>query len=115
MDHPKFVIKSRDDAFHFHLTASNGEIILVSQRYASIVGAEGGIASVKANAPIEERYERRRSRKDEPYFVLKAPNGEVIGTSEMYGSGAAMENGIAAVQRSAPRAGIEAWGAGDRE
>jgi len=110
MQNPKFVIKSRDDQFHFHLLASNGEIILVSQMYASLGAAENGIASVKVNAPIEERYERRRSRQEEPYFVLKAPNGEIIGTSEMYASGAAMENGMAAVQRAAPGAGVERWG-----
>jgi uncharacterized protein YegP (UPF0339 family) len=112
MQHPKFVMKSRDGAYHFHLTASNGEIILVSQKYASLTGAENAIASVKANAPVDERYERRRSRKEEPYFVLKASNGEVIGTSEMYASSAAMENGMAAVQRAAPGAGVERWGEG---
>jgi uncharacterized protein YegP (UPF0339 family) len=61
---------------------------------------------------IEERFERRRSRRDEPYFVLKAANGEVIGTSEMYGLGAAMENGMFAVRRAAEVAGVERWGEG---
>jgi uncharacterized protein YegP (UPF0339 family) len=98
MQHPKFVIQSSDGEFRFHLTASNGEIILVSQRYATVAGAERGVGSVKVHAPAAERYERRRSRRDEPYFVLKA----------------AMENGIASVQRSAPVAGIETWGAGQR-
>ena len=39
-----------------------------------------------------------------PYFVLKAANGEVIGTSEEYSSVGAMENGIAAVRQAAPMA-----------
>jgi hypothetical protein len=38
------------------------------------------------NAARDERHERRTSRADEPYFVLKAANGEIIGTSEMYSS-----------------------------
>jgi uncharacterized protein YegP (UPF0339 family) len=112
MQHPKFVIQKRDGAFHFHLTASNGEIVLVSQKYASPGAAQSGVTLVKVNAAVEERFERRRSRRDEPYFVLKAANGEILGTSEMYASGAAMENRIAAVQRAATGAGVERWGEG---
>ncbi|SDQ11243.1 YegP family protein [Microbacterium sp. cf332] len=41
------------------------------------------------------------------YFVLKAPNGEVIATSEMYNSKAAALNGANAVKIYAPTANIE--------
>ena len=40
-------------------------------------------------------------------FDLKAGNGEVIATSEVYASEAACMNGIASVQKNAPLAGIE--------
>lgn len=40
-------------------------------------------------------------------FDLKAGNGEVIATSEVYNSEAACKNGIASVQKNAPVAGIE--------
>ncbi len=40
-------------------------------------------------------------------FDLKAGNGEVIATSEVYSSEAACRNGIASVQKNAPVAGIE--------
>jgi uncharacterized protein YegP (UPF0339 family) len=40
----------------------------------------------------------------EPYFVLKAANGQIIGTSEMYSSAAALETGIASVKANAPTA-----------
>ena len=40
------------------------------------------------------------------HFVLKAGNGEIIGTSEMYSSAAAMEKGIASVKTNAPGAKI---------
>ncbi len=40
-------------------------------------------------------------------FDLKAGNGEVIATSEVYSSEAACKNGIASVQKNAPVAGIE--------
>ena len=66
-----------------------------------------GINSVRSNAPHEDRYERRTSRRDEPYFVLKAQNGEVIGTSEMYSSSAARDDGIRSVMHNAPIATLE--------
>ena len=40
-------------------------------------------------------------------FDLKAGNGEVIATSEVYESEAACRNGVASVQKNAPAAGVE--------
>ena len=40
-------------------------------------------------------------------FDLKAGNGEVIATSEVYSSDAACKNGIASVQKNAPVAAVE--------
>lgn len=59
------------------------------------------------NALLDNRFERKRSVRDEPYFVLKAANGEPIGVSEMYSSPAAMENGIESVKHNVPDARIE--------
>jgi uncharacterized protein YegP (UPF0339 family) len=63
-----------------------------------------GIDSVRKNSPAAARYERKTSVKSEPYFVLTAPNGQAIGQSEMYSSTAAMEKGIASVQKNAATA-----------
>ena len=93
--------------FTFKLIAPNGETILTGERYANHTGAVGGITSVKANAPLEQRYERLLSRSNQPYFVLKAANGEIIGTSEMYSSSAARDGGIRSVMANAPDAGVE--------
>jgi uncharacterized protein YegP (UPF0339 family) len=99
--------KSSSGQFMFNLKAGNGEIILTSELYKAKSNAENGIASVKKNAPDDNRYERRTSASNQPYFVLKAANGESIGKSEMYSSTAAMENGIASVKRNAPDAQID--------
>ena len=40
-------------------------------------------------------------------FDLKAGNGEVIATSEVYSSESACRNGIASMQKNAPVAGVE--------
>ncbi len=63
-----------------------------------MASAENGIESVRTNSPLDERYDRLESKAGEPYFVLKAVNHEVIGTSEMYSSAPAREKGIEAVK-----------------
>ena len=90
--------------FMFNLKAGNHEVILTSERYATRAGAENGIASVKENAALDERYQRRMSKDNSPYFALVAANGQSIGKSEMYSSSKAMEAGIASVKANAPGA-----------
>jgi hypothetical protein len=99
--------KAKDGQFLFNLKAGNGEIILSSELYTEKRGALGGIESVKRNAPIDGHYERRVAKNDEPYFVLKASNGQEIGRSETYSSKSAMENGIESVKKNAPEAAID--------
>lgn len=104
----KFDIKkSTSGKFYFNLKAGNGQIILTSEMYEGKSGATGGIDSVKRNAADDNRYERKNSTNGEPYFVLKAGNGEPIGRSENYSSTAAMENGIESVKENAPTATTE--------
>lgn len=100
------ISKSKNDKFHFNLKAGNGLIILHSELYEAKASAEKGIESVKANAGHDERYERKVSTNGKPYFNLKAANGEVIGTSEMYESEAARDNGIASVKANAVGAAV---------
>lgn len=98
--------RSTSGKFMFNLKAGNGEIILTSQLYEAKASALEGIESVKKNSPLDERYERKSSTKGEPYFNLKASNGQVIGHSEMYSSNSAMEAGIASVKKNGPEAGL---------
>jgi uncharacterized protein YegP (UPF0339 family) len=98
--------QAKNGQFSFSLKAGNGQTILVSEQYKDKAGAKNGIESVKKNAPDDSKYERKTSKKGEPYFVLKAANGQVIGTSEMYSSAAAMEGGIASVKQNGPGAEV---------
>jgi uncharacterized protein YegP (UPF0339 family) len=108
MPHPRFKIsKGSGDEYTFNLTAANGETILASERYTTRASAEGGVAAVKANAGDDARYERRIAKDEQLYFVLKAGNGEIVGVSETYTSGAAREQGIRAVQVNAGVAAVE--------
>ena len=90
----------------WRLTARNGQNILSSQGYASKAGCKNGIESVKKNAADDSRYERKTSKANEPYFTLKAGNGQVIGKSEMYSGATAMENGITSVKTNGPTAEV---------
>lgn len=87
--------------FMFNLKAENNQVILTSQVYEQKQSALDGIASVQANGPDAKNFEHKASTAGEPYFVLKAQNGEVIGTSQMYSSQAAAETGVASVQTNA--------------
>lgn len=90
--------------YRFRLKAGNGEKILASEGYKEKSGAENGIASVKKNAPDDERYERKTAANGKHHFNLKAANHQVIGTSELYESASGMESGIASVKNNAPDA-----------
>jgi len=91
----------------FNLKAANGEVILTSQMYKEKEGALEGIASVKTNVSQDARFERKTAKNGQPFFVLKAANGETIGKSETYSSNTAMEHGIESVRKNAASAKIE--------
>ncbi len=95
------------DEYRFRLKAANGEIILASEGYKQRASAEGGIASVRANAPDDERYERKETKNGGHMFNLKAKNGEIIGTSEVYTSTSGRDNGIESVKNNAPEAALK--------
>jgi uncharacterized protein len=100
------ITQAKDGDYHFHLKAANGQIILTSQMYKEKSSAEGGIESVKKNAPNDHSYERKESHSGAPMFNLKAANHQVIGTSQQYESAEAREHGIASVKENAPAATV---------
>ncbi len=104
----KFVIIKRSNGeYQFNLKAVNGEVILTSEGYSSKSGCDNGVDSVRTNSQDDARYDRKRSTNDKHYFNLKATNGQVIGTSEMYEGSSSMETGIASVMKNAPTANVE--------
>ena len=100
------IFADKGGKFRFRLKASNGQIILASQGYATKPSARNGVASVQRNAVIDTRYERKDSA-GKFMFNLRANNGQVIGTSERYDSEKARDNGIKSVMKNAPDAKVE--------
>ncbi|PQA92980.1 hypothetical protein B0A69_12505 [Chryseobacterium shigense] len=104
----KFIISKRTNGdFQFNLKAGNGQVILTSQGYASKPSCENGIESVRTNSQDDSKFERNMAKDERCYFNLKAGNGQVIGTSQMYESDNGMENGIESVKNNASGASVE--------
>lgn len=99
--------KSANAQFHFVLKAGNGEVILSSEQYNSKDAALGGIASVQKNGISDTHYEKKTAKNGSPFFNLKASNGQIIGSSEMYKSEAARDKGIASVKNNVTSATIK--------
>ncbi|MFC3563443.1 YegP family protein [Pedobacter jamesrossensis] len=104
----KFVISKRKNGeFQFNLAAGNGQVILSSEGYSAKSSCENGIESVRKNSQDDSKFDKKTSSSGKAYFNLKATNGQIIGSSEMYESETSRDNGIASVQTNAPDASID--------
>lgn len=100
------VYTDKGGEFRFRLKAGNGQTILSSEGYKTKASCMNGIESVRKNSQEDSKFERLESSSGNPRFNLKAANGQVIGTSQMYNSESSMENGILSVQKNAGKAEI---------
>jgi uncharacterized protein YegP (UPF0339 family) len=104
----KFVITKRTNGeFQFNLKAGNGQTILTSEGYSTKAACMNGIESVKINSQDDSRFNKKDSSNGKPYFNLKASNDQIIGSSEIYESNSARDNGIASVKTNAIIASTE--------
>ena len=104
----KFVMTKRlTGEYQFNLKSKNGLVILISEGYTTKANCEAGIESVKRFSQYESHFERRVSKDRKIYFNLLASNGQVIGTSQRYGSDFACDKGIASVRHNAADSTID--------
>ncbi|MDR1828802.1 MAG: YegP family protein [Methylobacteriaceae bacterium] len=94
--------KNPSGKYSFALKAGNGETVLASEVYNTKAAAANGIKSVQTNSVLDERFEKKVAKNGKPYFVLKAGNHQIIGTSELYNTEEARDKGIAAVKKAGP-------------
>lgn len=119
----KFEINpTKNGGYRFALKASNGQTISTSQVYKTLVTCKKGIASVKVNAlahvedqtvAAEEvvtlknpKYEIYTDKAGEFRFRLRAKNGQIILSSEGYGTRANCKNGIESIGKNAPEGAV---------
>lgn len=83
--------------FSFNLYAANGEIVLSSESYTTEAAALNGAFAVVENGANAARFEVKAGASGRHYFVLKAANGQIVGTSQQYATKAGAERGRDAV------------------
>jgi uncharacterized protein YegP (UPF0339 family) len=98
------ITKRKNGEFQFVLKAGNGEVILSSEGYSSKTNCTNGIESVKRNSKDDSKFEKLEAKDGRLYFNLKATNGQIIGSSQMYASASGRDNGIESVKKNAPEA-----------
>lgn len=100
------ITRRKNDEFQFNLKATNGQVILNSEGYTTKAACMNGIESVKKNSQDESKFDVLESKNGKHYFNLKATNGQIIGSSQMYESLAGCQNGVQSVMKNAPEAEI---------
>jgi len=101
------VYRDKAGEFRFRLLAGNGENIMASESYREKRSAFNGIASIKKNCLLPERFVKKNTVDGRPYFVLKAGNHEIIGKSQTYDCMMGCESGISSVVQNAPIAEVD--------
>jgi uncharacterized protein YegP (UPF0339 family) len=93
--------QGKDDKHYFRMRARNREIILQSRGYKEGRDARRASDEARRAACDPNRFDIRRSRNDQYYFVLMGKDGKMLGRSEMYKSRSSVRRGIESVQKNA--------------
>jgi len=101
------ITKKGAGQFYFSLKANNGMIILGSEGYRAKADCENAIELVKCHTAESMIFDRKRAANGKHYFNLRAGNGQVIGTSQLYVTPFALEKGIASFIKNASQAPVE--------
>ena len=94
----------KNGEFYWNLKAGNGEVIGKSEGYTTKAAAQNGIESTRKNAPDEGRFEMKTAKNGKFHWNLKAKNGQIILSSQMYESESGAKNGIQSTMKNAPDA-----------
>jgi uncharacterized protein YegP (UPF0339 family) len=78
------IFQGIESQWYFRVVAANNEIVLRSEGYASKSNAQRGATTALGWATDASRFEDRATAAGDAYFVVKASNGEIVGTSQVY-------------------------------
>ncbi len=87
-----------DAGFRFNLHAKNGQVVLSSESYTTKAAAWNGAFAIQDAAALEGSFALKTATDGRYYFTLTAENGQVVGTSQLYTSRAAAQDGITSVK-----------------
>ncbi|PWG80571.1 YegP family protein [Pararcticibacter amylolyticus] len=92
--------------YYFYLKVAGNKVILSSEGYTCKYSCMEAINSIKAEASLDHRYERRNQNFDHYSFNLKTSRSEIICSSENYKTSERREYDIALVKTAAPQAAV---------
>jgi uncharacterized protein YegP (UPF0339 family) len=78
--------------------AGNGENVLRSQGYTTLASAISGVESVLENGSDTRNFDLLRAKNGDFYFNVKAANGQVIGSSQLFASKTSAERSARTVR-----------------
>jgi hypothetical protein len=93
---PTFELYKSGSSFRFDFLAANYEQLLSSQDYTTRTMALNGLLSVLDNGSYASLYQVVVNADGSAYFVLRAANQAIIGTSDTYINRQGAENGVTA-------------------
>jgi hypothetical protein len=88
------IVKKKENNFEFKLKAESGNVLLNSVLFSNEDEIKQMVQSLNIIQQRRNVFERKTNHNGEFLFNLKNLKGEIIGTSQFYGSEAGMENGI---------------------
>lgn len=95
------VVRDTKKEFRFNLIANNNEVILTSSEgYVNKSDCLHAIEICQRYSPYEGYYSKRKTIREQYYFILQAGNGEGIGRSEDYPNSSVRDRGVDAVKRN---------------
>ncbi len=93
------MFQGADGQIYFHLLAANGENVLRSEGYSSWAAAAAGIKSVQANGVDDARYDLAAAADGRWYFNIRATNGQVVASSQLYTTKEHAQTAIIAIEQ----------------
>jgi len=82
-----------ESGWRFNVYAANGAVVLTSESYTTEAAALNGAFSTVESGTSVSAYETRQAANGQYYFVLKAANSQIVGTSQLYSTKASAERG----------------------
>ena len=95
------------EPFSFSFVNDAGKMVVKSENYKAKPSAVNGIESVKKNCQNDARYELKESKNGKFFFNVKASNGQIVGTSALFGSEAERGAAIDDLKAKGPDAAVE--------
>ncbi|SFU70296.1 hypothetical protein SAMN05216480_11468 [Pustulibacterium marinum] len=105
----KIVFDKEKECFHFLLNSKNGgSLLLKSIAFDSKAEAEKAIDDCRQQVLLKSNIERKTLGNGKFHFIIKDNKRKILADSLFYSSEAGMQNGIEAIRKYIPIAGIDA-------